>query len=88
MLPYDIVTQILEFAADDYGLLFQCSLVTREFNCAASQLLYFHVVVSPPFRRVLNLRDTGSIPVRLIPGTNLRLYGLTRMSHYGNALDG
>jgi len=66
MLPYDVVTQILDFAADDYGLLFQCSLVTWEFNCAASQLLYFHVVVSPPFREVLNLRDTGSIPVRLI----------------------
>ena len=66
MFSYDIITQILELAADDYGLLFQCSLVTWEFNHAASQLLYSHVVVSPPFRRVLNLRDTGSIPVRLI----------------------
>ena len=72
MLPYDIIARILELEADNYGFLFQCSLVTQEFNLAASHLLYSYVVVSPPFHPVLNLKDIG-IPVRFIAGTDLQL---------------
>ena len=62
-LASHIVNHILEFTADSYGLLYRCSLVNWEFNRAASRLLYFRVVLSPPFQPVLNLKDTGSIPV-------------------------
>jgi len=62
-LGYDIVNRILGLSADNYGFLYSCSLVNWEFNHAASRLLYFRVVLSPLFQPVLNLRDTGSIPV-------------------------
>ena len=63
-LASHIVDHILEISGDDYGFLYRCSLVNWEFTHAASRLLYFRVVLSPPFKPVLNLRDTGSIPVR------------------------
>jgi hypothetical protein len=62
-LASNIINRILEFSADSYGLLYHCALVNWKFNFAASRLLYFRVVLSPLFQPVLNLRDTGAIPV-------------------------
>jgi hypothetical protein len=65
-LPSDIFNHILEMASDNYDFLYRCSLVNWEFNHAASRLLYFLVVLSPRFKPVLDLRDTGSIPVSAV----------------------
>ena len=62
LMEFDIISHILGLS-EDYGLLYHCSLVNWEFNRAASQMLYLHVVLSPPFRPMLDLRDTGLIPV-------------------------
>jgi len=86
-LAYDIVNRILELSADNYGLLYHCSLVNWEFNYAASRLLYFRVVLSPLFRPVLNLRDTGSIPVsgnaRYISGNRFPVFIFLVPSSFG-----
>ncbi|CAA7262648.1 unnamed protein product [Cyclocybe aegerita] len=61
-LNFDLIARVIELCRDDYGLLYHCSLVNWEFNRAASRMLYAHVVISPMFKPVLNLRDTSSIP--------------------------
>jgi len=63
LVNYDVVVRLMDLFRDDYDLLFRCSLVNWEFNRAASRTLYRLVVISPVFQRVLNLKDTGSIPV-------------------------
>ncbi|KAF8904781.1 hypothetical protein CPB84DRAFT_1677109 [Gymnopilus junonius] len=60
-LVYDIIARMMEICRDDYDLLARCALVNWEFNQAASRMLYWHVVISPAFSPVLNLRDTGAI---------------------------
>ncbi|KAJ3522228.1 hypothetical protein NMY22_g11980 [Coprinellus aureogranulatus] len=62
-LYYDVIFRILGYHRDDYGQLFRCSLVNKEFNRAASNMLYYRVVLSPPVSRLyqLNLRDTGAV---------------------------
>ena len=65
-LYHDVILHVLSSFSDDYGQLFRCSLVNKEFNRAASKMLYRRVVLSPPPSRVhqLNLKDTGAITVR------------------------
>lgn len=66
-LYYDVIFRILGYHRDDYDQLFRCSLVNKEFNRAASNMLYYRVVLSPPVSRLyqLNLRDTGAVTVSL-----------------------
>ena len=61
----DLVPPILEDLRDNYDVLYNCSLVCKEFNVTASRLLYCHVVFSPPFRPVLNLKDRGRLTVSI-----------------------
>lgn len=72
-LYYDVIFRILGYHRDDYGQLFQWSLVNKEFNRAASNMLYYRVVLSPPVSRLhqLNLRDTGAVTVSLTPSSAL-----------------
>lgn len=60
-LDYDLLVNILDIFRDDYGALYNCSLVCRQFNILTSRLLYRRVVLSPPFSLVLNLRDRGTL---------------------------
>ncbi|KAF9006991.1 hypothetical protein BDQ17DRAFT_1238451 [Cyathus striatus] len=83
VLHYDLLVYILEPYHDDYSLLSRCALVNWEFNRAASKLLYFRVVLSPPFRPVLNLRDPGFISA----GSNLPSALLPRNAPYVIALE-
>ncbi|KAJ3514943.1 hypothetical protein NLJ89_g2069 [Agrocybe chaxingu] len=62
-LNSDLIARVMELCRDDYDLLYRCSLVDWEFNQAASRMLYAHVVISPMFKPVLDLKDTGSIPL-------------------------
>lgn len=66
LLAYDIIAAILDCIEYDLSFLAQSSLVNKEFNVAASKLLYRTVVVSPPPKssRTLNLKEINSIPVR------------------------
>lgn len=66
MIDSDLVPPILEALRDNYDALYKCSLVCKEFNVTASRLLYCHVVFSPPFRPVLNLRDRGGLTVSIL----------------------
>ncbi|KAF8797660.1 hypothetical protein BYT27DRAFT_7124904 [Phlegmacium glaucopus] len=68
-LPYDLIARVIEICRDDYSLLHQCSLVNWDFNQAATRILYSRVVLSPPFRLVLDLSDTSSIPVSSLRGS-------------------
>ncbi|KAF9269346.1 hypothetical protein L218DRAFT_432966 [Marasmius fiardii PR-910] len=47
MLPYDVLLHLLEFS--DANQLFHVSLVSQEWNSAASKLLYSSVTLSPHF---------------------------------------
>jgi hypothetical protein len=60
---YDVLLIILENL--HHGTLYTCALVNNEFNKVASKLLYTSIIVSPPFQRVLNLKDRDGIPVNL-----------------------
>jgi F-box-like len=63
-LYYDILLHILSFRSGDNSTLCQCALVNREFNRAASSVLYARVKLSPPpFKHVLDLKDRGELPV-------------------------
>ncbi|KAF8229386.1 hypothetical protein L208DRAFT_1424107 [Tricholoma matsutake] len=62
LIHYDILLHILESLSGDNGTLKQCALVNREFNRAASSVLYARVKLSPPFKRVLDLKDRGELP--------------------------
>lgn len=66
LIHYDILLHILESLSGDNGTLKQCALVNREFNRAASSVLYARVKLSPPFKRVLDLKDRGELPVSYI----------------------
>lgn len=58
-LPFDVVLRVLEALTEDapLGILYSCTLVDRQFNNAASKLLYKRVVLSPPFTRTINLKQ-------------------------------
>ncbi|TFK29095.1 hypothetical protein FA15DRAFT_664410 [Coprinopsis marcescibilis] len=59
---YDLILCSLQFHGDDYGMLERCALVSRDFNRAASSLLYRRVVLSPPLRlHQLDLRKASPI---------------------------
>ncbi|KAG2005739.1 hypothetical protein CC2G_002118 [Coprinopsis cinerea AmutBmut pab1-1] len=62
-LYYDVLLRSLEFFRGDYGALYRFSLVNKDFNRAASTLLYSRVVLSPPPSHALqiNLKDAGAI---------------------------
>jgi hypothetical protein len=62
-LCYDVLLHILDALYRDFGTLYQCSLVNWVFNRAASSIMYARVKLSPPFKRVLDLKDKGEIPV-------------------------
>ena len=47
----------------DNQSLFNCSLVCRDFNNAASKALYTDVILSPPFKHSLNLQDQSGLSV-------------------------
>jgi hypothetical protein len=59
----DILLPVLEIFEDDYCTLYLCSLVNREFNEIATKLLYSRVVLAPPFRPGLNLKDPDGLLV-------------------------
>ncbi|KNZ77318.1 hypothetical protein J132_05746 [Termitomyces sp. J132] len=58
-LLYDIHVQVLAFLHDDRISLYNCALVDRNFNNAASKVLYRRVCYSPEYRHVLDLKDRG-----------------------------
>ena len=64
-LVYDIVVRVMDLcsAQDDYALLASAARVSWEWNRAATRVLYAHVVVTPPFKSGLDLRDRGALPV-------------------------
>ena len=68
-LHYDLISCVMEFCRDDSSLLYQCSRVNWGFNQAATRILYSRVILSPPFRPVLDLSDTSSIPVSNLRGS-------------------
>ena len=45
-LHYDILCVVVQFLENDRRALFNCSLVNKEFNFVASQILYRTVVVN------------------------------------------
>lgn len=59
-LIYDVLLLVLE-TLHDYSHLYRCSLVNRLFNQIASKVLYSQVVLSPPFRPVLDLKDRDGL---------------------------
>ncbi|TFK37578.1 hypothetical protein BDQ12DRAFT_736111 [Crucibulum laeve] len=61
-LVYDVLLLALDLFRDDYQTLFLCSLVNWEFNRVASRFLYSKVALIPPFRPVLDLKDSGALP--------------------------
>ncbi|KII84036.1 hypothetical protein PLICRDRAFT_366539 [Plicaturopsis crispa FD-325 SS-3] len=63
VLVHDTLVQVLEYLRlqQDYHSLYQCSLASREFNKVASKALYTRVVLSPPFERVLDLKNRNKI---------------------------
>lgn len=64
-LSYDLLLRIFEICKDDYRTLYRCSLVNWDFNRAASRMLYARVVLSPPFRPSLSLRDPDGLSVSI-----------------------
>lgn len=64
-LVYDIVVRVMDLcgAQDDYALLARAARVNWEWNRAATRVLYARVVVAPPFKAGLDLRDRGVVPV-------------------------
>ncbi|KAF9463355.1 hypothetical protein BDZ94DRAFT_1259156 [Collybia nuda] len=63
-LSYDTLLCVFDTFADNYGTLYQFSLVNWEFNKAASGLLYRRIKLSPPFQRALDLKDRSTLPSR------------------------
>lgn len=61
-LSYDILLHVLDIFTDDYSTLYRCAPVNWEFNRAASGLLYRRIKLSPPFQRVLDLKNRGTLP--------------------------
>lgn len=70
-LSYDLLLRILDHFRDDHTTLYSYSLVNWEFNRAASKILYSRAVLSPPFQRVLDLRNTGIPPSSNFPSASL-----------------
>jgi hypothetical protein len=64
-LVHDILLPVLEILQYNYGDLYRCALVNRDFNAIASKVLYSRVVLSPPFRPVLNLKDRDGLLVSM-----------------------
>src|ERR1700691_645210 len=62
-LIYDTLLPVLELLERDYGDLYRCSLVNRDFNEMASKVLYSRVVLSPPFRPSLDLKNRDGLSV-------------------------
>jgi hypothetical protein len=44
-LHYDILCVVARFLENDRHTLFNCSLVSKEFNFVASQILYHTIVI-------------------------------------------
>ena len=63
LIYYDVLLHILDFVSSDNSVLYQCALVNREFNHAASSVMYARVKLSLPYKRVLDLKDRGELPV-------------------------
>jgi len=58
-LSYDIILHILEYLESEFNTLSRCALASWELNRAASHVLYYHVVLSPPFSPSLRLGSRG-----------------------------
>lgn len=64
--PHEILQEILEALIPNYSTLYSCTLVNRQFNRAASKVLYTRIVYSPRSdERTLSLRDRGKLSVYL-----------------------
>lgn len=66
LLPvFDILLRIFKLFrfAGDLKSLSSCSRVCREFNTVASKVMYSEVILSPPPRNTLNLRDQDGLSV-------------------------
>ncbi|KAJ8690630.1 hypothetical protein PTI98_012041 [Pleurotus ostreatus] len=60
--PHEILLEIFEALIPDYSTLYNCTLVNRQFNMAASKVLYTRIVYSPRSdERTLSLRDRGRL---------------------------
>ena len=59
LLSVDVLLPILEILQGGQQDLYRCSLVNRAFNAVASKILYSRVVIAPPSRSSLDLRDDG-----------------------------
>jgi hypothetical protein len=78
-LGYDVLLQVLETFQDDYGNLYRCSLVNREYNEIASRILYSRVVLSPPFNRGrVNLKDQDGLSVSMLNAYFPRLLNICK----------
>lgn len=62
-LPSDVLVLVFQSLQDDYRSLYQCALVNRAFNRAASKFLYRRVVLvfRPTFLRMC--KEANLIPV-------------------------
>jgi hypothetical protein len=76
-LNYDVLLHVLEMFQDDYGNLYRCSLVNREYNEIASKILYSRVVLSPPpFTHGLKLKDQDGLSVSMLKAYFPRLLNI------------
>ncbi|KAI3604225.1 hypothetical protein WG66_010115 [Moniliophthora roreri] len=59
-VSYDLILYILSFLADKSQILYRLALVNREFNQAASKILYAQVILCPSYHHIApNLKDNG-----------------------------
>lgn len=49
----DICYDIVLFLVEDYQTLYQCSLVSKSFNAAASKELYHRIIINPPWQPLI-----------------------------------
>ncbi|KAJ7206035.1 hypothetical protein GGX14DRAFT_367657 [Mycena pura] len=56
-LPNDVLRFLLDFLKEDHVALSRCILVNREFNWAASSVLYSQVVLCPPYVPTFDILD-------------------------------
>jgi hypothetical protein len=60
----DILPLVLQYLSKDIVPLYACALVDRNSNRATSAVLYRHIVFSPPWTTVLDLREVQKYSVR------------------------
>jgi hypothetical protein len=83
----DLLWLVFRFLEGDLGTLYSCSLANKEFNHAASKLLFRKVTVSPAFRPILDLKEKSgnSVSTILTPGMRISLIGLQISTQFSSS---